>query len=196
MKVNNKTIRTIILCLCVFAVSAFVTLSEGNNNEDKNVSEPLLPPKRNQLKISMSHGPVKDGLATFLICERKQFRIGQPIPVLQGVVYGGHEKHMTIQAPYPALEPNLVSWFSVRGPDGKDIPYTGSELKPIPLNPKNTLRLRRHGFCGIDWPDIRWGHKLSKPGAYTIKWHYRIPAGGSWWQGELVSNEVQFEIVP
>jgi len=168
-----------------------------NKTSDKNTPSTPVPARDMNLKIQMSHGPVKDGLAAFLLCERKQFRIGQPIPVLQGVVYGGHEKHMTIQAPYPAWVPNLVSWFSVRGPDGKDIPYTGPEPKLMPPNPKNTLRLRRHGFCGIDWPDIRWGHKLSKPGAYTIKWHYRSPAGdgGSWWTGELVSNEIQIEIL-
>jgi len=196
MKVTNKVTWIVITCIVVFAVLARVTLSERKDTDDTNMSATSVPARDMNLKIQMSHGPVKDGLAAFLICERKQFRIGQPIPVLYGVVYGGHEKHMTIQAPYPAWVPNLVSWFSVRGPDGKDIPYTGPEPKPIPPNPKDTLRLRRHGFCGIDWPDIRWGHKLSKPGAYTIKWNYRAHPADFWWQGELVSNEIQIEILP
>jgi hypothetical protein len=184
--------------MVVFAVLARVTLSRANGSKDKNLLSTKTLTKDVNVDIKMSHGPVKDGLAAFLICERKQFRIGQPIPVLYGVVYGGPEKHITIQAPYPAWEPNLVSWFSITGPDGKEISYMGPRPKPIQLNSKNTLQLWRHGFCGIDWPDVRWSYKLGTPGTYRFKWNYKIGSGpgGSWWVGHLISNEIKIEVVP
>jgi len=188
----------VIVCICACAVLGFVTPSNGNDNTEKNASSTTEPAKHTNVNLASSHGPVKDGLAAFLICERKQFRIGQPIPVLYGVVYGGPEKHMTIQAPYPAWEPNLVSWFSITGPDGKVISYMGPRPKPIPLKSKNTLQLWRHGFCGIDWPDVRWGYKLVTPGTYRFKWNYKIGSGlgGSWWMGHLISDEIRIKIVP
>lgn len=149
------------------------------------------------INIAMSHGPVKDGLAAFLICERKQFKVSDPIPLLYGVVYGGPAEYMAIPAPYPAVNLGTRSWLSVTGPDGKDVPYMGVYLRPKRLNPKDVLQLRRRHFHGRWTPDIRELFKLSTQGVYTIKWHYQIRSvvGDSCWTGHLVSNEIQIEIV-
>jgi hypothetical protein len=148
-----------------------------------------------KVKVDTCHGPEKDGLAAFLVCQRERFKLGEAITVIYAVTYLGPGKYITIQPPYPAWEPDLVSWFSITGPDGKDIPYTGPKPRPSPLKAENALQLGKGQSHGIQFPDIGWGHKLATPGTYTIKWNYRIAAEGSWWQGHLVSNEIQIEIV-
>jgi len=150
-------------------------------------------------KPRMSHGPMKDGLAAFLICERKQFKIGEPIPVMFGIVYGGSEMHMTFQLPSGPDSRGGLSWFSITGPDGKDVPFTADfdVLGPGP-EAKQAIWLTARRFCGIVKNDVRWGYKFDTLGSYTIKWHYRIPttSDGSWWQGHIVSNEIKIEIIP
>lgn len=154
-------------------------------------------PKPIDINIAMSHGPVKDGLAAFLICERNQFKLDQPIPLLYGIVYNGPDESMAVPAPNPAVDPSNRSWFSITGPDGNDVPYMGVYATFPRLSPKDVLRLKRRNFHGRLTPNIRGNFKLSTPGIYTIKWHYKIGdgSGGSWWTGHLVSNEIQIEIV-
>jgi len=199
MKVSNTSIWIIIVLVCMLAVLACVTLSKGNNNEDKNRSSTAVPAKDLGVKLAMSHGPVKDGLAAFLICEQNQFKLDEPIPLLYGVVYYGlaESEYPTIPVPYPAVDPGNISWLSVTGPDGNDIPYIGVYVMFPLLDPRDVLRLKRRCFHGRLTPNIRDDFKLCTPGLYTIKWHYRISptSDASWWTGKLISNEVQFEIV-
>lgn len=221
MKITNKSIWTIIVSVCIFAVLASFLLGKANN-EDDNTSSNILPAKHTDLSKEeqillqklqetrreartprTSHGPMKDGLATFLICERKQFKVGEPIPAMHGIIYGGAEKDMTVQPPFPAALPGNFSWFSITGPDGKDVPYTGPSVHFVPPEPKWAMKLRAKLFCGRVCNDVRDSYKLDTPGFYTIRWHYNIPhthniphtSNGSWWQGHLVSNEIQIEIV-
>lgn len=199
MKVSNRSIWIIIVLVCLLAVLACVTLSKGNNNEDKNRSSTAVPAKDLGVKLAMSHGPVKDGLAAFLICEQSQFKLDEPIPLLYGVVYYGpaESECPTILEPYPAVDPGNISWFSVTGPDGNDIPYMGVYVMFPLADPRDVQRLERRCFRGRFTPNIRYYFKLVTPGLYTIKWHWQIgPEDGiSYWVGELVSNEIQIEIV-
>jgi len=199
MKINSTNIRIIIACVCVFAVLVYATLSKDKDDKDADAAAGSMPEKDMGVKIAMSHGPVKDGLAAFLICEQGQFKLDEPIPLLYGVVYGGlaESEYPTIPAPYPAVDPGNASWFSVTGPDGNDIPYMGVYVTFPLLDPRDVVRLKRRCFRGLFTPNIRYDFKLGTPGLYTIKWHWRIrPQDGiSSWVGELVSNEIQIEIV-
>ena len=214
MKITNKSIWTIIVSVGMFAVLAGLTLGTGTDGEGKNTSSPSVPAKSTDLskeqiflqeiqefrknwKPRMSHGPMKDGLAAFLICERKQFKIGEPVPVMLGIVYGKYEGHMTVYQPLGPIDPCNCSWFSVTGPDSKDVPYTGGFIDGWGLDPKGAKRLERGLFCGRVCNDVRDSYKLDTPGSYTIEWHYEIPPafGGSWWHGYLDSNKIQIEIV-
>jgi len=227
----------------MLAVLASLPLSKANN-EDSNTSSNTVPAKHTDLNkdqiifqklqelrqelwkrsLWMPHGPVKDGLAAFLMCERKKFKIGEPIPIMVGIVYGGTEKYMTVVKPISVTgSPGNLSWLSITGPDGRDVPYTGDFIHFLPpkCEPESEweVRLTARRFCGISVDDIRsapypWGpdrwlpdrygdmdrdgHKLDTPGSYTIKWHYSIAGMFTClgWQGHLVSNEIQIEIVP
>ena len=199
MKINSTNIRIIIVCVCVFAVLVYATLSKDKGGKDANEATRSVPEKDMDVKIAMSHGPVKDGLAAFLICEQSQFKLDEPIPLLYGVVYYGpaESECPTILEPYPAADPGNISWLSVTGPDGNDIPYMGVYVMFPLLDPRDVLRLKPRSFHGRFTPNIRDKFKLGTPGLYTIKWHWRIrPVDGiSYWVGELVSNEIQIEIV-
>ena len=199
MKVSNRKICIIIVSVCVSAALACVALSRPNK-EDKDTSSAAAASKNLDWKLLMVHGPAKDGLAAFLICERKQFKLGEPIPVLYGVLYGGPEEGMTIVRPYRAYAPHNFSWFSITGPDGRGVPYKGLYPTWAAPGPKNVLLLERGEFHGravrvakpIDRDFI-----ISTPGTYTLTWHYEIlpPVDLGCWVGELVSNEVHIEIV-
>ncbi len=197
MKVTNKVTWILITCMFVFAVLARVTLSRANDSKDKNLLSTKTLTKDVNVDIKMSHGPVKDGLAAFLICERNKFNLDQPTPLLYGIVYNGPDENMAVPAPYPAVDPSNRSWFSITGPDGNDVPYMGVYATFPRLSPKYVLRLKRRNFHGRLTPNIRDDFKLCTPGIYTVKWHYQIESvvGDSCWVGHLVSNEIQIEIV-
>lgn len=183
--------------MVVFAVLAYVSLSKGNNNEDKNASSTTMPAKDMNVKLPMSHGPVKDGLAAFLISERKQFRVGEPIVVIYGIVLlRDSEKQEIIVCPPGPLVDHDFSWLSVQGADGKDVPYTGFHIDYVISDSKKIMRrLRRGQFVG-NYDSVEQIYNLSNPGTYTVKWNYKAIPGYPWWQGDLVSNEIQIEIVP
>jgi len=199
MKVTNRSIWFIIVSVCVFALLVYATLSKDKDGKNANEAAKSVPEKDMDVKIAMSHGPVKDGLAAFLICEQSKFKLDEPIPLLYGVVYYGSAESEcpTILEPYPAVDPGNISWFSVTGPDGNDIPYMGVYVMFPLADPRDVQRLERRCFRGRFTPNIRYYFKLVTPGLYTIKWHWQIgPEDGiSYWVGELVSNEIQIEIV-
>ncbi len=182
-------------------LDAFLSQSEPNYNMllAARAAKPMFmkKPKPVAISIAMSHGPVKDGLAAFLICERNQFKLDEPVPLLYGIVYNGQDESMAVPAPNPAVDPSNRSWFSITGPDGNDVPYMGVYATFPRLSPKDVLRLKRRNFHGRLTPNIRGNFKLCTPGIYTIKWHYQIGSivGDSCWVGELVSNEIQIEIL-
>lgn len=196
MKVTNKITWIVTTCMVVFAVLARVTLSERKDTDDTNMSTTSVPARDINLKIQMSHGPVKDGLAAFLICERKQFRVGEQVVVIYGIVLlGGSEKQEIMVCPPLLLVAHDFSWLSVKGADGKDVPHTGSQIDYVISDHKKIMRrLLRRQFVG-NYDSVEQNYNLSDPGTYTVKWNYKAIPGYSWWQGELISNEIQIEIV-
>jgi len=148
------------------------------------------------INIAMSHGPVKDGLAAFLICQQKQFKIGEPIIVIYGIVLlRGTEKQEIMVCPPGPLVDHDFSWLSVKGPGGKDVPYTGFHIDYEISDPKKIMhRLWQRQFVG-SYDSVEQIYNLSDPGTYTVKWNYKAIPGYPWWQGHLVSNEIQIEVV-
>ena len=224
MKITNKTLWTIIVSFCIFTVLAYLPFSKANN-EDNNTSSNTAPEKHTDLseeenedirkfrediekfrqefpqlwKPRMSHGPAKEGLAAFLICEQKQFKSDEPVSVLLGIVHVRLGKHLTVQPPFGPCKHEDFSWFSIIGtPDGMNVPYTGWTVDyahgPVP---ERAIRLWDGQFSGRQY-NLRHNYKLDKPGIYTIEWNYRMPhdPNASWWQGHIISNEIKIEIVP
>ena len=166
-----------------------------NKTSDKNTPSTPVPAKDMGVKIPMSHGPMKDGLAAFLICGQNQFRVGEPITVMLGIAYLRQSKvQMSVWSPSRAKD-GLTSWFSIKDPDGKEISYEsgrGNYFIPDPNKYAAHLRLRQ--FVGR-YGSLKKYHDFIKPGIYTIKWNYRAHPADFWWQGELFSNEIQIEIL-
>jgi hypothetical protein len=214
MKATNNSIWTIIISSCIFTILAFLSLSKANskNNdkssnttpaqheesfEDSEVAKKYRQKYPQLWKPRMSHGNASDGLAAFLICEQKQFKRDEPVSVLLGIVNVRLGKHLTVQPPFGPCKPEDFSWFSIIGtPDGMDVPYTGFigvSYRPVP---ERAIKLWDGQFCGMQY-NLRFNYKFEKPGIYTIEWNYRIPRtpNASWWQGHIISNEIQIEIV-
>ncbi len=113
----------------------------------------------------------------------------------------------------PELQYNY-SWFEVIGPDGKNVPYRGGtgtlpnySVAPIAVVDKCSVVLYHRQFVGKHYPDlrrplasdpnhVRHYYDLSKPGTYKVRWGYSPWWKVGPWTGTLMSNEVQFEIVP
>jgi len=71
---------------------------------------------------STIHGPTKDGLAAFLFAARNKIRLGDQIPVFYGIMFTGKTETRRIWPVHLATGPENRSWFTVKGPDGKDFP--------------------------------------------------------------------------
>jgi hypothetical protein len=103
------------------------------------------------------------------------------------------------------------SWFEVAGPDGQNVPYRGYTVT-LPnytsaVVDKFSVVLYHRQFVGRHYPDLRGPlasdpkhlrhyFDLSKPGTYKVRWGYSPWWKVGPWTGTLMSNEVQFEIVP
>ena len=161
----------------------------------------------------MVHGKVKDGLAGFLLCHRNRFKSDEPVPLSYGIINVGSgmepethgrkaEKDTDIKTrvwwfPHPPRSLRNVLWLEVIGPDGKNIPYHGTHIDwaaKLPVD-KYSLLLRYRQFVGMVFPDLRKNFDLDKPGVYKVRWGYNPRFPGGPWTGELMSNEIQIEIV-
>ncbi len=154
------------------------------------------------------HGKVQDGLAAFLLCHKNRFEVGEPIPLSHGIILVGprlepteetHKLQAKVWRPFPAVDPDNMSWFEVTGPDGASVPYKGSYVTwatPSPT-PSNTAILHHGEFLGRTHSDLceQGTFHLSKPGQYKVRWGYAPWGKEGPWVGRLISNEVQFEIV-
>ncbi len=148
--------------------------------------------------VEFTHGTAQNGLAAFLRCDRKRFKIGEPIPLTYGLLYtaklGDYEKK-TFWRPARFWSKTL-SWCSITGPDGKEVPYTDAARDEIVCGPgPGKVSLSHRELIGKYLPDLRDVYKLNGPGTYKVRWNYRGgPVGNDQWL-HLVSNEVQFEVV-
>lgn len=226
MKITNKTFMAIIVWVCVSVVLTCATQDKDYGNKDKNFPGVTGPEPNLVVDVSLPHGPVKDGLAAFLMCPRNQFKVGEPIRLMYGILFRGPEWDMTEHPPAGAVNVGLKfgapvpiwimiiqrpsglfvatfdSRLSIKGPDDNDVPRVRGVIGCFPkANPNNRIELAAGSFLGKTSFDLRRAYEFNTPGIYTIRWHYqgwhdhRIVGGDAWWAGELVSNEVQVEIV-
>jgi HEAT repeat protein len=155
------------------------------------------------------HGEAKDGLAAFLLSHRHRFEIGEPIPLTYGIIFVGsglelsnveaYELRAKVWRPMSPVDPDNASWFEVTGPGGESVPYHGlyvSWAVPKPSD-ENTALLRWRELIGRSHFDLCGGRAfhLNKTGIYRVHWFYEPFPGGGLWNGKLMSNELQIEIV-
>lgn len=155
------------------------------------------------------HGEVKDGLAAFLLSHKHRFEIGEPIPLTYGIIFVGpglelsnveaYELRAKVWRPMSPVDPDNASWFEVTGPGGESVPYHGlyvSWAVPKPSD-ENTALLRWGDFIGRPHSDLCGGRAfhLNKTGIYRVHWFYEPFPDGVLWDGEIMSNELQIEIV-
>jgi len=192
----------IAICAGLLVPIAYTALSQAQQKppEPKNVSTSEESP----IAGLLLHGKVKDGLAAFLLCHRDRFKIGEPIPLNYGIINVGpgadvehsHNVRIWFFATRPWDPKNFV-WLEVTGPDGKNIRYHGGAIEWRAKHPvdKNSVFLRHRQFIGTFFPDLRETFELNKPGTYKVRLGYNPWFEDGPWTGELMSNEVQFEIV-
>ncbi len=186
------------LAICLSVIAA---LCVAANSQEKREGKGGFNRAVAKTTSGMNHGEPRDGLAAFLRCDRKQFRVGQPIGLTFGVIQTGpglDSEHDSGQQPktiWPAMEPlqpDSPSWFSVTGLDGKDVPYTGPVIDRL-LDPSCMVRIYHRQFIGLYHPNLQGFDKLNLPGTYKVRWNYFSRV--DWGVPHRVSNEIQFEIV-
>jgi len=150
------------------------------------------------------HGAEVGGLAAFLLPQRAQFKVDEPISLSYGVVCvavatdaGAAEQPPGIEIlkPHRAVDPNNFSWLTAIGPDGQELAYQGHYVEFGDTLPGSAVRLSEGDFVGttssLNYPMFDFSmFDFSRPGEYRLRWHY------GWNSVELVSNEVSIEIVP
>ena len=193
---NKRLFWAVMVAALSVACLAMVNAPFGVNADKENASSTTGPAKHTNVKLASSHGPMKDGLAAFLICGQNQIKVGEPITVMLGIAYLRQSKvQMSVWSPSRAKD-GFTSWFSIKDPDGKEISYeSGRGNYYIPDPNKYSAHLRLRQFVGR-YESLKKYHDFIKPGIYTIKWNYRAHPADFWWQGELVSNEIKIEILP
>jgi hypothetical protein len=191
-----------VLCMALLAITCGKTLSE---EKQKAASAESL-----QSSFGMSHGEVKKGLAAFLLCHKKRFQIGQPIPLSYGLILVGPgldsqsketgKLRIRVFKPLCISDPGNYSWFEVTGPDGQEVPWHGGNVSIPWYSPsdENSTILGLGQFTGRSSRDVGQSGRfdLTRTGVYRVRWGYDPnPADGVWSSGPLMSNEVQFEII-
>ena len=165
--------------------------------------------KKAQKTSVFPHGEAKDGLAAFLLSHKHRFEIGEPIPLSYGIILVGpglelgnveaYKLRAKVWRPMSPWDPDNASWFEVTGPKGESVPYHGgyiSRAVPKPSD-ENTALLRWGDFIGRPHFDLCGGgaFHLNKSGIYKVQWFYEPFFGGGLWNGKLMSNELQIEVV-
>jgi uncharacterized protein (TIGR03067 family) len=147
------------------------------------------------------HGPTKDGLAAFVVATRTKIKLGEDIPIFYGImnVFTDVPEKTGTRKIWPvhlATGRENRSWFTVKGPDGKDLPSIAPAADwPILTDANVAITLRPGEFHGRVCPNLAGWHKLAGPGVYTITWTHDVHGPKGPWSGRLVSNEIQVELV-
>jgi hypothetical protein len=153
---------------------------------------------------AITHSKPDRGLAAFLISDGTRFKVGEPISLSYGVIGVGarsaesEAKPLKVVRPVGAADPNNRSWFSVTGPAGRELAYKGFFVERPAVQPDDLVVLGPDGLVGKSSSDLdlNVGFDLKAPGKYRVRWHYQGGGLEGSWGGKLVSNEIQFEIVP
>lgn len=177
------------LLLCLIAIAVL----QYSQAEDGAIRTSLDP-----VPLQIPHGTVKDSLGAFLIspiCDRA-VSAGQPVPVMFGVIYlrtaGEIADELRIWPVVPPADPVNLSWFTVKGPDGKNLRWGGGAIDYPGFGPELAISLRQNSFYGTI-ADLAEYFEFKEPGVYRITWHYTGRDRGAW-TGELISNEILIEI--
>lgn len=202
MNATNRKICIVIGSVCVSVVLAYIAQGRDNRDGQESLSAATVPEHQVILvEIPISHGPVKDGLAAFLMCQQKQFKVGEPIRLMYGVLFRGAEWdmrikprsgavnlgpelnmpkeecpfwYMAIQRPSGLFVRTFHSRLSITGPDGNEVPWVRGPIGCRPIaNPNSRIALGPGSFLGKTSLDIHRSYDLNTPGIYTIRWHYR-----------------------
>jgi hypothetical protein len=154
----------------------------------------------------ITHGKSNSGLAAFLVTTGEPFKKGGPVSLSYGIICKASEpehpdvpKSLKVVRPYPAVNPNNHSWFSVTGPDGRELEYRDPFVSFPRAPPDQVLVLWTGEFVGRTSSDLPFNFDFNKPGRYRVRWNYLpdTPEGlEGVWAGELVSNTVEIEIGP
>ena len=148
---------------------------------------------------TITHGRPERGLAAFLATERPQFKVSEPIMVSYGVVCTGLEPGVQLLKavlPCGAADPENRSWLTCTGPDGNEVKYRGEFISRFAVGSEDQVSLRRGMFVGTTSTDVELQFDFNTPGKYRLIWHYRGGGLPEAWAGDLVSNEIEIEIVP
>ena len=149
---------------------------------------------------AITHSNPERGIAAFVIGDGTQFKVGQPIALSYGVINVGltedKARGRTIVRPRAAADPDNQSWVSVIGPDGKELAYRGEYVSRKAVQPHDAVLLSVGGVVGHTSPDLNRYFDLKTPGMYRLLWHFEAGGIEGGWSGKIVSNELQFEIVP
>ena len=151
----------------------------------------------------LAHGEPHDGVAILLSCDRRRFQIGDAIPAMIGIFFVGKglslgthdDRVITIYRSIPLVQPGHAAWLEIKDSDGREMPYRGPLIGREPWwESERTVKMRHRMFVGVQQADIGAGYDLTKPGTYTVRWHYN-PKYNTAWQGHVISNQVSLEIV-
>ena len=162
-------------------------------------------------------GDARDEVVAFLLLPpgSNRFVAGTPIYLMHGLCYRVENqdrgvrrlRRLRVFRPREAADPNNLSWFTVTGPDGKQLAYSGPSVSPtgVEVDVKSTSELFPNGgMVGVitNW-DLGAFYRIQEPGVYRVQWHYEMPAevsgrtigDATLWSGKVSSNEVEFEII-
>jgi hypothetical protein len=146
---------------------------------------------------AITHGKPEGHFAAFLMSDRDQWKVDEPISLSHGVICvslppaGGDGKQvwsLKVARPYRAVDPNNRSWLTVTGPDGKELKYLGEDVEWGAAQPEDDVLLRQGEFVGTTSSRVERHFDLKKPGRYRFRWHH------GWSQPQLISNEVEIEM--
>ena len=204
LKIATAVVLLVAATLC--GVAGLVYQSQAGEtqvaqqNQGQPGNTPGSQPKRVAPPASSStiHGPTKDGLAAFIFAPRNKIKLGDDIPIFHGIMLTESDKIETrkIWPVHLAVGHENRSWFTVTGPDGKDLPSIAPAVEWPVLNPNEAVTLHPGEFHGRVCSNLAVWHKLTKPGVYTITWTHHVEGPKGPWSGRLVSNEIQVELVP
>lgn len=144
----------------------------------------------------ITHGKPDRGLAAFLSAGGRQFKIGKPVPLFYGILNDGSLRRVKVVSPFLAADPNNGSWFTVTTADGRALPYEGEFIDRKAVLIDDVVTLSPGGFVGTGSSDLTRAFNLKTLGKYRARWHYEMAEFSGSWAGHIVSNELEFEIVP
>ena len=148
-----------------------------------------------------THGESGRGLAAFLVRSGARFTVGESISLSFGVIVterADAQGALKVVRPYGASDPNNRSWFSVLGPDGRALKYRGGFPNHTRAGAKQVVDLWNGDFIGRTSDDEQLSFDFKRPGRYRIRWNYLPPRPEGVedvWEGKLISNEIEIEIV-